>query len=168
MQLYCNMIEIATTLAYNAVMADTEDTSTTWSLFLRTHAVLVEKIEARLKEEGLPALSWYDVLWALESAPRRRLRMHELARGVVLSRSNLTRLVDRLEEAGLARRESSEDDGRGAHAAITAKGLAMRKKMWPTYRACIEDLFNRRIPAATRAAMQKAFRSVLESEAKGG
>lgn len=144
-------------------MAEPEDVSTTWSLYLRTHAVLVEKIEARLKAEGLPSLAWYDVLWALESAPGQRQRMHELARGVVLSRSNLTRLVDRLEAAGLARREASEDDGRGAHAAITPKGLAMRKRMWPVYRECIQALFNQRIPAATRAAMQKAFRSVLES-----
>jgi DNA-binding MarR family transcriptional regulator len=149
-------------------MAESEDTSTTWSLFLRTHALLVEKIEARLKAEGLPVLAWYDVLWALESAPGQRLRMHELASGVVLSRSNLTRLVDRLVEAGLARREASADDGRGAHAAITARGLAMRRKMWPVYRACIQSLFNERIPAGTRAAMQKALRGVLESEAKGG
>lgn len=143
-------------------MPANEDISTTWALFLRAHAVAVEKIEARLKAAGLPPLAWYDVLWALESAPDQRQRMHELARDVVLSRSNLTRLADRLEEAGLVTREASPEDGRGAHAAITAKGLAMRKKMWPVYRAGIEALFNQRIPAATRAAMRKAFRSVLE------
>jgi DNA-binding MarR family transcriptional regulator len=143
-------------------MAASEDGSTTWALFLRAHAVAVEKIEARLKAAGLPSLAWYDVLWALESAPEQRQRMHELARGVVLSRSNLTRLVDRLEEAGLVTREASSEDGRGAHAALTPKGLAMRRKMWPVYRAGIEALFNQRIPAATRAAMQRAFRSVLE------
>lgn len=148
-------------------MADTEDTSTTWSLFLQTHAVLVEKIEVALKEAGLASLAWYDVLWALESAPEQRLRMHELARGVVLSRSNLTRMVDRLEEAGLARREATSDDGRGAVAAITAKGLAMRKKMWPVYRSCIRSLFNERIPVGARVAMQKAFRGVLEDEGRG-
>lgn len=143
--------------------AQEPDVSTTWSLFLRTHVLLVEEIEARLKAEGLPPLAWYDVLWALESAPDQRQRMHELARGVVLSRSNLTRLVDRLEEAGLAKREASEDDGRGAHAAITPKGLATRKKMWPVYRNCIQSLFNQHIPAATRAAMQKGLRDVLEA-----
>jgi DNA-binding MarR family transcriptional regulator len=142
-------------------MTDAADVSTTWSLFLRAHAVLVEKIEAELKAAGLPALGWYDVLWALESAPGQRLRMHELARGVVLSRSNLTRLVDRLEEAGLARRESTSEDGRGACAAITTKGLAMRKKMWPVYRGCIDELFNKRIPANTRAVIQKALRGLL-------
>ncbi len=142
-------------------MGSDADISTTWSLLLRVHAVLLEQIEAALKDAGLPALAWYDVLWALESAPGRRLRMHELASGVVLSRSNLTRLVDRLEEAELVRRESSPDDGRGACAAITAKGLAMRKKMWPVYRGCIQDLFNRHIPVGSRQVLQKAFRSVL-------
>ena len=140
------------------------DASTTWSLFLRTHAVLLEKIEAALKAADLPPLAWYDVLWALESAPDHRLRMHELASGVVLSRSNLTRLVDRLAEAGLARREASPDDGRGACAAITAKGLATRKKMWPVYRTCIQDLFNRHIPGGTRLVLQRALRSVLEGK----
>ena len=145
-------------------MPENPDTSTTWSLFLKAHAVLLEKIEAALKGAGLPPLAWYDVLWALESAPEQRLRMHELASRLVLSRSNLTRLVDRLEEAGLARREASPADGRGACAAITAKGLATRKKMWPVYRACIQDLFNQHIPAATRQVLQKAFRSVLRNE----
>ena len=143
---------------------DTADISTTWSVFLRAHAVLVERIEAELKASGLPPLAWYDVLWALESAADQRLRMHELAKGVVLSRSNLTRLVDRLEEAGLARREASPEDGRGACAAITAKGLAMRKKMWPVYRGCIDTLFNKRIPAGARVMMQKALRAVLEED----
>ena len=143
-------------------MTEIPDTSTTWSLFLKVHAVLLEKIEAALKQAGLPPLAWYDVLWALESAPEQRLRMHELASHMVLSRSNLTRLVDRLEEAGLARREASPDDGRGACAAISAKGLALRKKMWPVYQACIANLFNGHIPAGTRLMLQKALRSVLE------
>jgi DNA-binding MarR family transcriptional regulator len=141
------------------------DTSTTWSLFLKVHSVLLERIEQALKEAGLPVLAWYDVLWALESSPDRRLRMHELANALVLSRSNLTRLIDRLEAAGLARREASTEDGRGACASITAKGLATRKKMWPVYRSCIRALFNEPVPTAARQAMQKAFRSVLEKSA---
>jgi DNA-binding MarR family transcriptional regulator len=91
--------------------------------------------------------------------------MHELASSVVLTRSNLTRLVDRLEEAGLVNREASSDDGRGACAALTAKGAALRRKMWPVYRGCIEALFNRPIPPATRAVLQKAFLAVLKDGA---
>src|SRR5262245_16656275 len=104
-----------------------------WPLFLAAHAVLVDEIEARLAAVQLPPLTWYDVLWSLEQAPVQRLRMSELARKVVLSRSNLTRLVDRLEEAGLVARERSGEDRRGAYAVLTEQGRATRRRMWPPY-----------------------------------
>jgi DNA-binding MarR family transcriptional regulator len=112
-----------------------------WARFLYTHATLIDQIEAELAAEDLPPLSWYDVLWSLEKAESGRLRMHELAHAVVLSRSNLTRLIDRLEAAGLTKRERCDDDRRGAYAAITPEGQEMRKKMWPVYRKQIERLF---------------------------
>ena len=78
-----------------------------WAVLLTAHATLVERIEAALVAAGVPALDWYDVLWELEKADGR-LRMHDLARRVVLSRSNLSRLADRLEKAGLVAREDWE------------------------------------------------------------
>jgi DNA-binding MarR family transcriptional regulator len=112
-----------------------------WTLFLNAHAVLIEQVENRLAAAGLPPLGWYHVLWGLERAEGGRLRMHELAGKVVLSRSNLTRLVDRLEEAGLVERERSAEDRRGAFAVLTDEGKAMRRKMWPVYEACIREYF---------------------------
>lgn len=134
-----------------------------WALFLTAYAVLVELIEARLAQQGLPPLGWYDVLWGLERADDQRLRMNELADKVVLSRSNLTRLVDRLEQAGLVERQRSEDDRRGAFAALTAEGKAMRKRMWPVYQSAIRELFEDRISEAEAAAMGKALRRVLDA-----
>jgi DNA-binding MarR family transcriptional regulator len=116
-----------------------------WAVLLTAHATLVEKIEAALAKAGLPPLAWYDVLWELEKAEDGKLRMHELARRVVLSRSNLTRLADRLEHAKLIAREDTPHDRRGYHCVITTAGLAMRKKMWPVYKAEIERLFSRHI-----------------------
>jgi len=116
-----------------------------WAVLLTAHATLVEKIEIALGEAKLPPLAWYDVLWELEKADGGKLRMHELARRVVLSRSNLTRLADRLEKAGLVAREDTPNDRRGYHCVITRSGLAMRKKMWPVYRAEIERLFSRHV-----------------------
>src|SRR5436190_4793296 len=101
-----------------------------WARLLAVQATLVERIEAVLSSAGLPSLTWYDVLWELEKADGHRLRMHELARGVVLSRSNVTRLIDRLENAKLIAREHCDDDRRGAFAVLTAKGKDMRKRMW--------------------------------------
>jgi DNA-binding MarR family transcriptional regulator len=138
-----------------------------WALLLTTHAVLVEQIEARLAGQGLPPLGWYDVLWALERADDQRLRMNELAAQVVLSRSNLTRLVDRLEEAGLVARQRSEDDRRGAFAVVTAEGKAMRKRMWPAYQSAIRELFEEGISESEAAAMGKALRRLLERARSG-
>ena len=116
-----------------------------WAVLLAAHATLVERIEAALAAAKLPPLAWYDALWELEKAEGGKLRMHELARRVVLSRSNLTRLADRLEDARLVAREDTPHDRRGYHCVITPAGLAMRKKMWPVYKAEIERLFSRHI-----------------------
>lgn len=134
-----------------------------WPLFLTAHAVLVERIEARLAAAGLPLLAWYDVLWALERAPDRRLRMNELADHVVLSRSNLTRLVDRLEEAGLVARERSEEDRRGAYAVITIEGRELRRRMWPVYEAAIRELFESQLSDVEARHMGVALHRMLEA-----
>lgn len=132
-----------------------------WPLFLTAHAVLLSKIEARLSKAGLPPLIWYDVLWALERAPDYRLRMSELAEMTVLSRSNLTRLVDRLESAGLVERARAEADRRGAFAVVTRKGTEMRRKMWPIYSAAIKELFDNHIDKNEAAHMETVLQRVL-------
>ena len=96
-----------------------------WRVFLNAHAAVVERIERALAEAELPPLGWYDVLWALYRAPEQKLRMHELAPQVVLSRSGLVRLVDRVEAAGLVERERCLTDRRGAYAVLTPDGEAM-------------------------------------------
>ena len=133
-----------------------------WAQFLTAHAVLVEEIEVRLADAGLPSLAWYDVLWALERAGDRRLRMRELADMAVISRSNLTRLVDRLEAAGLVERERAEEDRRGAFAVVTVEGRALRKKMWPAYSAAIKELFEDHITERDAAQMGDILRRVVE------
>jgi DNA-binding MarR family transcriptional regulator len=132
-----------------------------WPLFLTTHAVLVSEVEARLSAAGLPLLSWYDVLWALERADGYRLRMSELAQMTVLSRSNLTRLVDRLESAGFAKRAQSEQDRRGAFAVVTTEGRAIRRKMWQIYSIAIKELFEDHIESSEAAQIGNAFRRIL-------
>ena len=134
-----------------------------WALLLTTQAVLVERIEERLAQTELPPLGWYDVLWALERSPGQRQRMSELAQRVVLSRSNLTRLVDRLEDAGLVRRERSEVDRRGAFAVLTDAGKALRRKMWPVYQAAIRELFEAHLSDEDAGALSGVLRRVLDA-----
>jgi DNA-binding MarR family transcriptional regulator len=93
-----------------------------WRGLLRVHASMTKALDAELvREHGLP-LSSYEVLLFLADSPEGRLRMSELAEGVLLSRSGLTRLVDRMEAEGLLKRERCEDDARGYNALITDKG----------------------------------------------
>ena len=101
----------------------TDDQLAAWSGFLMGHAQIVRALDAELeREHGLP-LSSYDVLIQLSLVPDRRLRMFELADAIVLSRSGLTRLVDRLERAGLVERERGEADPRQMYARLTDRGL---------------------------------------------
>jgi len=87
--------------------------------------------------------------------------MHELADLVVLSRSNLTRLVDRLEKARLVHRVPSQDDRRGAYAEITAQGRKLRRRMWPVYAVAIDDLFGAHLTKAEAESVGRALREVL-------
>ncbi|PWT72131.1 MAG: MarR family transcriptional regulator [Proteobacteria bacterium] len=134
-----------------------------WALLLTAQAVLVQKIEEHLAKAGLPPLAWYDVLWGLERSAQHRQRMSDLAERVVLSRSNLTRLVDRLEEAGLVRRERSEEDRRGAYAVLTESGKALRKKMWPVYQNAIRDLFEAHLSEEDAEALSAVLQHVLDA-----
>ena len=137
-----------------------------WALLLTAHATLVEKIEDALGAAGLPALSWYDVLWELEKAGGR-LRMIELARRVVLSKSNLSRLADRLEGAGLVERQDVTDDGRGYDLALTRAGRAMRKKMWPVYEAQIQQLFASHLSIEEARVMGEALARAVKAARDG-
>jgi DNA-binding MarR family transcriptional regulator len=93
-----------------------------WRSFLRSHAKVTRSLEAELLAEQRLSLGAYDVLAQLAEASDQRLRMAELAEAVLLSRSGVTRLVDRLERAGLVIRERVDGDGRGVVARLTPAG----------------------------------------------
>lgn len=93
-----------------------------WRSFLRAHAHITRVLEAELLAGQRLSLASYDVLVQLAEAPGRRLRMTELADAVLLSRSGVTRLVDRLERSGLVARARVDSDGRGVVAVLTQLG----------------------------------------------
>jgi DNA-binding MarR family transcriptional regulator len=93
-----------------------------WRAFLRAHAKVTRTLEAELLTGQRLSLGAYDVLAQLSEASDQRLRMAELAEAVLLSRSGVTRLVDRLERAGLVTRERVDGDGRGVVARLTTAG----------------------------------------------
>jgi DNA-binding MarR family transcriptional regulator len=103
------------------VLLDEEELAA-WRGMLRAHAELVRTLDAELAREHDLPLSSYEVLLFLNDSDQGRMRMSELADSVLLSRSGLTRLVDRLERQGLLRRERCESDARGYFAEITPEG----------------------------------------------
>ncbi|HZO96346.1 MAG TPA: MarR family transcriptional regulator [Gaiellaceae bacterium] len=139
-----------------------------WRTFLDAHAAATERIEQQLAAAGLPPLSWYDALWPLHRAPGRRLRMGALASEVVtISRTGLTRLVDRLEAAGLVRREPSSEDRRGTVVTITREGSALLRRMWPVYAEEIRRCFAEPLREEQAAALHAAL-SQVRAAARGG
>jgi len=139
----------------------TDDELAAWSGFLMGHAQIVRALDAELeREHGLP-LSSYDVLIQLSLAPDRRLRMFELADAIVLSRSGLTRLVDRLERAGLVERERGEVDPRQMYARLTDRGLEALAEATPTHIAGIKERFLERLSDEQTKQLAAIWRAVL-------
>jgi DNA-binding MarR family transcriptional regulator len=112
-----------------------------WRGMLRTHATLTKALDAELEAaHGLP-LSSYEVLLHLHDADGQRMRMSDLAATVILSRSGLTRLVDRLEREGLIERQSCPSDARGSFATLTAAGRRKLQAARATHLAGVRSLF---------------------------
>lgn len=158
------MVVNATIMWYNTGMEIELASSrlVAWRSFLTAHAALINQIERELLEAGVVPLSWYDVLFALYDAPGQRLRMSELATAIVLSRSGLTRLVDRLEAEGLLVRERLASDRRGAFAVLTDKGVEAMRRAWPVYAKGIEEHFARYLNDEEARILAKVFRRMIE------
>ena len=110
-----------------------EDAVTAWVRLVRAEQTVLGQIEAALKAADLPPLPWYDVLLELARSEDGRLRPLELERRTLLAQYNASRLLDRMEKAGLVKREAHPEDGRGQLVAITPEGRAMQKRMWKIY-----------------------------------
>jgi DNA-binding MarR family transcriptional regulator len=143
---------------YHYAMALSDDHLATWKAFINAHDRITRQINADLAAHDLPDLTWYDALWALRTGDGGRRRMGELGEAVVLSRTAIVRLVDRLEAAGVARREPVPEDRRGAYVAITPAGKALLRRMWPVYSAGIERLFATHATKGMRAALDRMAR----------
>jgi DNA-binding MarR family transcriptional regulator len=118
-------------------------------------------MEHDLAEQHMLPLPSYDVLLQLAESPQRRLRMTDLADRVLLSRSGLTRLVDRLSKEGLVARESCPSDARGTFTVITDKGLARLREAAPTHLAGIQEHVTSRLSPAELDQFGRLLRKLL-------
>lgn len=118
---------------------------TAWARLVRASSMVLEAIEADLKQAGFPPLSWYDVLLELRRVPDKTLRPVEIERRILLAQYNVSRLLDRLVAAGHVEKLKSETDGRGVVVRLMPSGEELLSNMWPVYAAGIEQHFSSRL-----------------------
>ncbi len=112
-----------------------------WRAFLVAHSVVTERLEARLKASAGLSLAWYDVLLHLSEAPGGKLRMTDLARAVLLSKSGLTRLVGRMCDEGYIARIPAADDRRSIEVVMTTKGRSAFRRAAPAHLRAVQEEF---------------------------
>lgn len=120
-----------------------------WSRLIRAHQTAVAHVEGAMKGAGLPSsLGMYDVLFELERAGDTGMRPVALEREIAMPQYGLSRLLARLEEAGLVERRSCAQDKRGQMVVITEAGRAMRHRMWSVYAPALHEAIGRRLSSA--------------------
>lgn len=133
-----------------------------WRSFLRAHTYVTRRLEADLIAGHALPLAAYDVLVQLAEAPEYRLRMNDLADRVLLSRSGLTRLVDRLQREGLVERCVCPSDARGLYAVLTGTGYRRLAEATPTHLRGVRDYVLGRLTAEERAQLGGLLGKLLD------
>lgn len=134
----------------------------TWRSFITAYSRVTAILERELLAERDMPLSWYDVLVVLQEAPDKRLRMHDLAEQVLLSRAGLTRLVDRMTAAGLVERVPCAEDRRGTWVRITPAGQEANLAAASVHLAGVHEHFTGRLNAKEMAGLKATCERVLE------
>jgi DNA-binding MarR family transcriptional regulator len=124
-----------------------------WRGLLRAHACLAKRLDAELERAHHLPMSSYEVLHQLDHSPGGRMRMCDLAEQAQLSRSGLTRLVDRLEREALLERCSCEHDARGSYACLTEAGRERLQEARGTHLAVVREHFFSRFTESELAAL---------------
>lgn len=166
------MIANATTLRQTAIMSEpsdiegipSEDTVHAWARLVRISTGVLEKVRVALKAEGLPPIGWYDVLLELHRVGQAGLRQFEIGAEVLLTKHNLSRLIDRLERERLVERQSCLEDGRGNVVRITPAGSAMLRRMWPVYRRVLHREIESRLTASELADLSRILAKLAQRD----
>jgi DNA-binding MarR family transcriptional regulator len=126
-----------------------------FALLIETNARLSRSLGAQLEGAcGLP-LAWFEVLLQLRQAPEGRLKMNVIADAIVHSTGGTTRLIDRLEEAGLVERQLCPSDRRAIHVAITERGNAKLDSAFDVHLEYLEENLTARLSSTERVTLTK-------------
>ena len=130
-----------------------------WRLYFESALALVDVLDAELERDAGIPLRWYDALVHLDETPDG-LRMNELAERILYSKSGFTRVVDRMEEAGLVRRVRPENDRRSILVVLTEGGRNTMEQARRHHRHAIEQHFSRHLADTDVKALTRAFEKV--------
>lgn len=131
-------------------------TTAIWTRLHRSTVAIGARIEAALKAQGLPALAWYDALWELEKA-ETGLRQLALQGRLLLPQYALSRLIDRMDRAGLVGRAVCTEDGRGHLLTLTPAGKALRAQMWQVYQGELHAGIEAKLTPSEAVALASAL-----------
>ncbi len=121
------------------------DELSAWKGLVAVHSRLTAQLDGELERDHGLGLTAYEVLMNLSDAPAGRMRMSALAEQLLLSRSGITRLADRLVARDLIKRERCSDDGRGYNAQLTPRGRALVEAARPGHLAAVRRIFLSRL-----------------------
>jgi DNA-binding MarR family transcriptional regulator len=139
-----------------------------WRAFIQAHARISRRLDEELRLEHDLSLAEYDALLTIAAAPDRRIRMRQLADGVLLSKSGVTRLVDRLVADGLVERDSCLTDARGAEAVLTPAGLDRLRRASRTHLRGIGEHFIDVLDADALPVIERSMLSLSDRLGPGG
>ena len=134
-----------------------------WARLLRTHQRAMSGVQAALKTANMPPLAWYDVMLELERAGACGLRPFELEKATLLPQYGLSRLLERIEEAGYITREPCDEDRRGQRVLLTKAGRERRRGMWPIYAAAIGDAVGAHLTEEEAGALADLLGKLIEA-----
>jgi len=133
-----------------------------WRAFLQAHARITRRLDEELRAEHDLSLAEYDAIVTIANAPDRRIRMRQLADRVILSKSGVTRLIDRLVLDGLVQRDVCQSDARGAEAVLTPAGLDRLRRASRTHLRGIDEHFLAALGPDDLDAIQRSMRALAE------
>jgi DNA-binding MarR family transcriptional regulator len=132
-----------------------------WRTHLEVSRLLTHQLERDLQPFGL-TYNDYEILVNLSEAPDRRLRMSDLARATLQSKSRLSHQISRMETAGLVRRENCESDRRGLFAVLTDDGWETMRKVAPHHVAAVREHFIDLLADEDLTALERSLTPVAE------
>jgi DNA-binding MarR family transcriptional regulator len=139
-----------------------------WRAFLTAHARITRRLDEELRLEHDLSLAEYDALLTIADAPGRRIRMRQLADRVILSKSGVTRLIDRLVLDGLVERDACRTDARGAEAVLTPAGLDRLRRASRTHLRGVAQHFIGAVDDVDLATIERSMQAVAERACPGG